>query len=75
MSIQRKTSKTEFMRYLDRFPPTNDSRYLEIRSHKKRWGQYLKWKYKDQFDKLYEDFWLKHPESWVEAYDNNETQP
>lgn len=73
MSIERKTSKTDFMRYLDSHPPYNDARYNSIRSHSKKWGCYLRWKYRDNFDQLYDNWWVVHPETWDQAYNDNET--
>lgn len=65
--------KTSLQRWLDINPPTNDPRYNKIRSRCKKWGKFLRWKYPTNFDELYNDFWIKHPERWHEAYQDNES--
>jgi hypothetical protein len=62
------SDKTSFMRWLDLNPPTHDPRYNKIRSRNRRWGSYSRREYPEQFNQLYEDYWLKHPEVWKDAY-------
>jgi hypothetical protein len=66
------SSKTDFERYLNSHPAVDDPRYTIIRSHNKRWGSYLRWKYPSEFNAMYDSFWLKNPELWAEAYIDNE---
>jgi hypothetical protein len=69
-----RTSKTEFMRWLDLNPPTHDKRYNAIRCHNKHWGAYLRANWPDNFNRLYGDFWLAHPEKWPEAYPESKAE-
>jgi hypothetical protein len=71
MTHERKTSKTDFMRWLDQNPPSNDPRYNRLRGHEKHWGAYLRREYPANFNQLYQDFWLAHPERWDEPYRDN----
>ena len=67
------SSRTTFERWLNlpKNAPANDPRYNAIRSREKKWGSYMRSHYPDNFEVLYRDYWLTHPELWGEVYADN----
>lgn len=64
------STRTEFERWLNDHPSIDDPRYIAMRNHRKNWGHFLRWKFPAEFDAIYVDFWLTHPEKWPEVYAN-----
>ena len=75
-----KTSKTEFMRFLDdhhQEVPGADRRFPKYHGHQNtpcRYGNWLRTKFPDDFNHLFHSFWLKHPELFGLIYEGVEEQ-